>query len=339
MNRSARAAGFPLAFLSSLAIAQGCTRKPPPDTKPVATATAAPTKVAPPFVAPASLPAGDTYVVTDVRGTIRIDTKGVVKHDERTLGAIARSRDGNIYGTTWSTLYRRDAKNGWVTVAAYGNKVSSALMLVKRIELAVGPGAEPIVTVLGDEYWSGKMQKNMVMVGTTISVSPKALDGSGILWGGGIEKDELYRIDGLKDPQVISWARHPIRKLVGRADGGVVLMTDNAVQFGAETLDKTVELNALAKDATLGVGPTGTIVIRSGDTLVFVSPDGGVTTVKQKGGDVLTVDGRSRVWTAIGDELHVIDADGKNTVVKGVSGMGIEKAIAIVTTDGGADIK
>jgi hypothetical protein len=89
------------------------------------------------------------------------------------------------------------------------------------------------------------------------------------------------------------------------------------------------------------VSPNDVLVLKaSADTLVFVSPTGGVSSVKASVSDVFAVDGRSRVWTLEGDTLRVLGPDGAVVATKKLAGALKPEAVQrIVTLGGGADLK
>ena len=332
--------------LVSLAFALGC-KKPAPavETKAIATAAPPPAPTIPPFAAPAALPPGDVWLLgTD--GTVRIEATGAIKRDAQNFVAIAQANDGTLFASSWSTLFRRDAK-GWTKTLGYGDKTRSALITAKHVELAmtraVTGGA--VVNVLGDELWAGKIEAAGVMVGTDYKLSPRALDGQGQEWGGGLTDDKLYLANpagpGAETMVVASWAPSSIVALAGRRTGGVYVLGHEALYVGGgdKEATKSFRLPLKIDKGTLAASPNGTVVIRTdGSTLLFISPDGGCKTLAQASGEVFAVDGRSRVWTYVGNELKVISADGVVGTQK-VSATMPKTLVAILPIAGGADLK
>jgi hypothetical protein len=327
----------------ALAFALGC-KKPPPavETKAAATAAPPPAPTIPPFAAPAALPPGDVWLLgTD--GTVRIEATGAVKRDAQTFVAIAQANDGTLFASSWSALFRRDAK-GWTKALAYGDKTRSALITAKHVDLAM-TGGGAVVNVLGDELWSGRIEASAILFGADYKLSPRTLDGRGQEWGGGLTDEKLYLANpagaGTETMVVASWAPSSIVALAGRRSGGVYVLGHEALYVGGgdKEIAKSFRLPLKIDKGTLAASPNGTVVVRTdGSTLLFISPDGGCKTLAQTSGEVFAVDGRSRVWTYVGNELKVIGADGVVGTQK-VSAIMPKTLVAILPIAGGADLK
>jgi hypothetical protein len=329
--------------LAALAFALGC-KKPPPvvETRATATATPPPAPTIPPFVAPAALPPGDVWLLgTDA--TLRIEPAGAMKRDAQNFVAIAQAGDGTVFASTWSALFRRNAK-GWTKTLAYGDKTRSALIMAKHVELAMTGGGS-VVNVLGDMLWAGRIEGAAIMVGADYKLSPRALDGRGQLWGGGLDDNKLYLANptggGTESMVVASWAPSSIVALAGRKTGGVYVLSHESLDVGGGEKEtaKSFRLPLKVDKGTLAASANGTVVVRTdGSTLLFIGPDGGCKTLAQASGEVFAVDGRSRVWTYVGDELKVIGPDGKVFTQK-VSATMPKTLVAILPIGGGADLK
>ena len=332
----------PAIVAAALAVALGC-KKPPPTTDTTTTATAAPTPpptpTIPPFVAPAPLPAGDAWLLgTD--GTVRIDIKGTTTREAQTFVAIAQGKDGTPFASSWSALFRRDTK-GWTKVLSYGDKTRGALLTSKHTELAM-TGGGAVVTLLSDALWSGRVETNALSFGTKLDLSPRALDGRGQVWGGGLGDSKLYLANpaggGTESMVVATWAPSSIVALAGRRTGGVYVLGHESVVVGGGDKEtaKTFRLPNKIDKGTIAVSDNGTAVVRTdGSTLLFVGPDGGCKILAQQSGEVFAVDGRSRVWTVVGEDLKVIGSDGKVTSQKAM----VKAPVAILPVGGGPDLK
>ncbi len=313
-------------------------RESPP--APVASASATVQSSAAPaaFVAPADLPAGDTYLILKSSGAVHIAPNGVAKSEK--VSAVYRNTDGVLYGTTWEKLYRYD-KNKWTEAVTYGPKASLGLVLGSDMRLFVGRGPLPLVAALNDELWTGKIQEHMVMSGRKLAMTMGAFDDAGTVWGSGMTS-RLYQQDPFaSEATEAKWGPVPLLAVATRPGGEVYALTTNAVVVKARnaTLPKRIAVPGVAGKADMEVGANGTVVVRPDpNTLIFVSPEGGVATVKQATEGAFGVDGRSRVWNAVGDEVRIITAQG--TVTRKKLGKVLSSAAVRITVfDGGADIK
>lgn len=328
--------------LAALGFVLGCRKPPPVETTATATVAPPPAPTIPPFAAPAALPPGDVWLLgTD--GTLRIEPKGAMKRDAQSFVAMAQANDGTVFASSWSALYRRDAK-GWKKALAYGDKTRSALIKAKHVDLAMTAGSA-VVNLLGDELWAGRIEATAIMFGTDHKLWPRTLDGRGQEWGGGLTDDKLYLANpaggGTESMVVATWAPSSIVAIAGRTTGGVYVLSHDSLYVGGgeKETSKIFRLPLKVDKGTLAASTNGTVVVRTdGSTLLFISPDGGCKTLAQTSGDVFAVDGRSRVWTYVGDELRVIGPDGKVSTQK-VTAMMPKTLVAILPIAGGADLK